>query len=71
MTSDNENHEIPVLLSVRDFSKKHPFMSESALRFLLYKNEDGLEDCLVRVGRRVYINEKKFFDFLIPQKEKE
>ncbi len=64
MTSNSNNKEIPVLLSIRDFAKKHPFMSENSIRWLLYKDELGIEDCLVRVSRRIYIDEKKFFEFL-------
>ncbi len=64
MILDNEKQEIPVLLSIRDFAKKHQFMSENAIRWLLFKDEPGIEDCLVRVSRSIYIDETKFFNFL-------
>ncbi|SCA63054.1 hypothetical protein SCG7086_AI_00070 [Chlamydiales bacterium SCGC AG-110-P3] len=66
MTSEPNSNEqdIPVLLSIRDFANKHPFMSENSIRWLLYKDQPGLEDCLVRVSRRIYLKEKSFFDFL-------
>lgn len=64
MEANTCTHGVPTLLSIRDFSQKHPFMSENSIRWLLYKDEPGIEDCLVRVSRRIYINEQKFFDFL-------
>ena len=64
MKIKESNNEIPTLLSVRDFSKKHSFMSEDSIRWLLFKNKPGLEECLVRVSRRIYIKEKDFFNFL-------
>lgn len=72
MTSEPNNNEqdIPVLLSIRDFANKHPFMSENSIRWLLYKDEPGLEDCLVRISRRVYLDEKKIFNFLTSSSRK-
>ena len=64
MTSDTKKQDIPILLSIRDFAKKHSFMSENSIRWLLFKDEPGIEDCLVRVSRRIYIDETKFFNFL-------
>ena len=67
MAPDNNDASLPTLLSIRDFAKKHPFMSENSLRWLLFKNTPGLEQCLIRVSRRIYINEAKFFTFLSQQ----
>jgi len=39
-------------------------MSESAIRWLIYKNPEGLEDCLIRNGSCIYIDELQFFKFL-------
>ncbi|MDN3506505.1 MAG: hypothetical protein P0S96_04680 [Simkaniaceae bacterium] len=61
------NGDIPTLLSIRDFSKKHPFMSENSLRWLLFREPEGLEECLVRLSRRIFIKEREFFDFLSSQ----
>lgn len=63
----NMGGEIPTLLSIRDFSKKHPFMSENSLRWLLFREPEGLEKCLVRLSRRIFIKEREFFDFLSSQ----
>jgi hypothetical protein len=57
--------EIPTLLSIRQFAEKHKFMSESGLRWLLFRDPPGLEECIVRTSpNRLFIDEKKFFAFL-------
>ena len=62
---NQRSDEIPTLLSIRQFAEKHKFMSESSLRWLLFRNPSGLEDCIVRLSpNRLYLNEKKFFAFL-------
>jgi len=55
---------IPTLLTVRQLASKHPFMSQNSIRWLLFKNPPGLEECLIRVAKRIYIEEAKYFDFL-------
>lgn len=62
---DHHSDEIPTLLSIRQFADKHQFMSESSLRWLLFRDPPGLEECIVRTSpNRLYIDEKKFFTFL-------
>jgi hypothetical protein len=63
----NADSEIPTLLSIRDFAKKHPFMTENSIRWLLYRQPEGLEECLIRLSRRIYIREREFFNFLSSQ----
>jgi hypothetical protein len=58
------NTDVPVLLTIHQFAEKHKFMTENSIRWLLFRDPPGLEECLVRVSRRIYINEKKFFHFL-------
>lgn len=66
------------LFSVRRFSEKHPEFSQSSLRGLIDKARErfssrgtipsnGLEMALVRVGRRVLIDEEAFFRWLALQ----
>ena len=57
---------IPTLLTIRQFSEKHPFISENSIRWLIFKGE--LEDCLVRLSRRIYLDEQKFFEILKSKK---
>lgn len=70
---------IPNLLPVREFSNKHPQFSEASLRYHIFRAKqrkdttdgevkpNGMEECgaLVRVGRRVLINEEKFFEWIM------
>lgn len=61
----HHSDEIPTLLSIRQFAEKHKFMSESSLRWLLFRNPPGLEECIIRTSpNRLYLDEKKFFSFL-------
>ena len=53
---------IPNLLTIRQFCNKHNFLSENSIRWLIFKGD--IEDCLVRLSRRIYLDENKFFEFL-------
>lgn len=65
----------PTLLTVRQFAEKHAAFSEGSLRWLIFKAgspKSGAVDprdlefnqALSRVGRRVLINEQKFFKWV-------
>lgn len=65
----------PNLLTVSQFSERHPAFSEGSLRNLIFLSKssrsdhggtvgNGLDKALVRVGRRVFIDETKFFEWL-------
>jgi len=57
----------PTLLTVNKFAEKHSAFSEGGLRFYIFNaKENGLEasGALVRLGRRVLINEPKFFAWI-------
>ena len=58
---------IPSLLTVKQFSQKHPAFPVGGLRHrIFYAKENGLSisGALVRNGRRVLIDEELFFDWL-------
>ena len=62
----------PTLLSINDFCKKHKFLTPSALRnkiFYADSNQMRAHKVLVRLGKRVYINEDNFFVWLNAQNE--
>lgn len=65
MTIEKEMQSVPTLLSIKDFAAKHPFMSENSIRWMLFKNPPGLEECLVRVSSRIYLIEDKWIEFLL------
>lgn len=67
-----------VLLTVRQFAEKHPAFSQGSLRNLIFLSEsrasskgkipgNGLDVALVRVGRKVLIDEAKFFSWIDAQ----
>ena len=68
----------PLLLTVRQFADKHPAFTQGSLRNLIFLAEsrhtskgkipgNGLEIALVRVGRKVLIDEAKFFNWVEAQ----
>lgn len=55
------------VLTVSQFARKHEAFSESGLRWLLFRSADnGLDrsGAILRVGRRVLIDEDLFFEWL-------
>jgi hypothetical protein len=65
----------PVLLTVRQFTVKHPAFPEASLRDLIYHADEryssrgvipgnGLLPAIYRVGRKVLIDEGGFFEWL-------
>lgn len=62
--------ETPVLLTVMQFSEKHPAFPEGGLRYqIFHEHTNGLAECraIVRLGRRVLIDEARFFDWVLSQ----
>ncbi len=61
---------IPTLSTVKQFAEKHPAFPIGGLRHrLFYKETNGLNDsgAIVHNGRRILINEEKFFQWLESQ----
>ena len=53
--------------TVKQFSERHPAFSESSLRALIFDgNTNGLTEtgAVVRINRKVLINEGRFFDWV-------
>jgi len=58
---------IPSLLTVRQFSQKHPAFPEGGLRYRIFNSKaNGLSQsgAIVRNGRRLLIDEERFFYWL-------
>ena len=66
------------LLTVRQFSDKHPAFTQGAIRNLIFLAEsrktskgviegNGLNVALVRIGRKLLIDEAKFFQWIEEQ----
>ena len=66
---------IPTLLTVNQFSEAHPAFTCNALRALIFASKsrkqgksvipgNGMDVALVRIGRKILINEAKFFEWV-------
>ncbi len=63
-----------ILLTVNQFTDKNPFSTEGGLRFQIFNaNQNGLatSGAIVRLGRRVLIDEKKYFAWIESQQKAE
>jgi len=53
------------LFTIKNLAKKHEnFLNENKIRWLIYKDPPGLQNCLVRVSNRIFISEIRFLSFL-------
>ncbi len=53
------------LYSVAEMVQRHGFLSEGQLRKLIFNsNTNGFDEVILRLGRKVLINEDKFFEWL-------
>lgn len=66
------------IMSIRQFCEKHPAFTEGGLRYLIFNAADRLNSCgekisgnglqhsgaILRVGRRVLIDEGAFFEWV-------
>ena len=68
------------LSTVRQFSEKHPAFSQGSLRNLIFLADErhtskckipgnGLDMALVRIGRKLLIDETKFFEWVEQQQK--
>lgn len=57
----------PALLTVRQFAAKHGAFTEGSIRWLIFNAGSNcarpdISDAIVRIGRRVLIDEGRFFE---------
>ena len=53
------------LRTVKQIAESNPAFTEASLRWLIYRaDENGIDQVLVRVGRRVLFDMEKFNDWL-------
>ena len=75
-----QNNSTRTLLTVRQLSEAHPAFPQGSLRNLIFLAEsrkttkgtitgNGLDVALVRIGRKVLIDESKFFQWIDEQQE--
>ncbi len=72
--------QLPTLMTVRQFAAKHQAFTQSSLRNLIFLaasrksskgtiQGNGLDVALVRIGRKLLIDEAKFFEWIDAQQD--
>ena len=82
MTNESKINVVPTLRTVRQMSERHPGFNEGGLRSLIFQSKprktsrgtiqgNGMAagGVLVRLGRKVLIDEVKFFQWLDDQQK--
>jgi len=61
--TDSEENSSP-LLTIKQFSEKHPFASQASLRSLIFHSEyNGFHIVFLRVGSKILIDEKRALEW--------
>lgn len=69
MSQENESTKVNIrrLIPVPKFNEYHPDPTPAALRWMIFTNKNDFNQCIVRRGRRVLIDEMKYFKWLDEQ----
>ena len=71
MTAENTTSVCRRLIPITRWNNFHAWPPVGGLRHLVFHEKtNGFDSCLVRVGRRVLIDEIKFFEWVDSQKMK-
>jgi hypothetical protein len=63
-----EEYAVPRLLTVRQFLERHAWATKGGIRHLIFNEyTNGFDKVVRRMGRRVLIDEAKFFEWLEEQ----
>jgi hypothetical protein len=63
----SKEKDLPNLLSVKKFCEKHTSFKNGGIRNLIFNSQsNGMKQAgvLLKIGKNVYINERKFFDWI-------
>lgn len=72
MSTEQAAIHSPRFIPVTDWNRHHSWPPIGGLRHLIFhENENGFHKCVRRVGRRVLIDERAFFDWVAGQNEGE
>jgi hypothetical protein len=72
-TATNQQTTTPTLSTVPQFCAKHSFISQGGLRFQIFNaDNNGLSSfgAIVRMGRKVLIDESRYFEWVESLREK-
>lgn len=62
------NSTTPTLLTVKQFCERHKWATEGGLRSILFHREtNGFKNCIVRMGRKILLDEAEVFEWLRQQ----
>jgi hypothetical protein len=57
--------------TVRQTAARHRAFTEGSLRWLIFnRNSNGFDYCLVRIGRRLLIDDQRFIDWVAQHRER-
>ncbi len=63
-----EDHCSRSLLTVRQWCAKYPFLTEGGVRHLIFHRvKNGFDSVVLRIGKKVLLDESKFFEWLDQQ----
>lgn len=54
--------------TVKEMPKFFPFLTVGSLRHLIYENRNGIHECMLRVGRKIFFDVEKFQVWMDKQK---
>lgn len=70
MTDQNNDIFSRTLLTVRQFSEKHPAFPEGGLRYnIFHADTNGFKKCIRRVGRKILLDEGEVFRWIDEQND--
>ena len=72
VAENKSSKKVPDLFTVSCFVERHDFITNGGLRFQIFDAENnGLEEAeaIVRIGRRVLINEENYFGWIESQQK--
>ena len=65
MSENSQNDPVRSLLTVRQFAQKYQAFSQGGLRWMIFNSKaSGLDTAIVRIGRRILLDEDKFFEWV-------
>jgi hypothetical protein len=53
---------------VKNMPSFFPFLTVGALRHLIHENRNGIRECMLRVGKKIYFDIEKFQTWMDKQK---
>lgn len=50
--------------TVKEMPNYYPFLTERSFRHLISDNRNGIKECMIRIGRRVFFDLEKFQNWM-------